>query len=116
VIDYATAQAQYRAAKAYGNGDVVTHAENTFSGISQEILSRQDPGLVDAWVVCERYRVAAPDNQRDLLSTFGPKFVRDCQNIDRRYDAAASVIRRDLEARVAGADRATIAQAESGRP
>jgi hypothetical protein len=48
VIDYATAQAQYRAAKASGDGDVRTRAENTFWGISQEILSRQDPGLVDA--------------------------------------------------------------------
>ena len=116
VIDYATAQAQYRAAKASGNGDVVTHAESTFWGISREILSRQDPGLVDAWVVCERYRVAAPQNPRDLQSTFEPQFVRDCENIDRRYDAATSAIRRDLEVRIAGADRATIAQAESGRP
>jgi hypothetical protein len=116
VIDYATAQAQYRAAKASGNGDVVTHAENTFWGISQEILSRQDPGLVDAWEVCERYRVAAPHNQRDVRSTFEPQFVRDCGTIDRRYGAATSAIRRDLEARISGADRATVAQAESGRP
>src|SRR5215469_15374090 len=115
VIDYATAQAQYRAAKASGNGDVVTHAENTFWGISQEILSRQDPGLVYRWEVCERYRVTAPHNQRDVRSTFAPQFVRDCENIDRRYDAATSAIRRHLEARVADADRATIAQEESGR-
>jgi hypothetical protein len=116
LIDYATAQAQYRAAKDSGNADVVTHAENTFRSISQEILSRQDPGLVDAWEVCERYRVAAPHNQRDVRSTFEPQFVRDCENIDRRYDAATSAIRRDLDARVAGADRATIAQAEFRRP
>jgi type IV pilus biogenesis protein CpaD/CtpE len=117
VIDYSIAQAQYRAAKASGNGDVVAHAENTFRGISQEILSRQDPGLVAAWEVCERYQVpAAPPTQRDVRSTFEPQFVRDCENIDRRYDAATNAIRRDLEARVAGADRATIAQAESGRP
>ena len=116
VIDCATAQAQYRAAKASGNGDVVTHAENTFWGISQEILSRQDPGLVHAWEVCERYRVVAPHNRRDVRSTFEPQFVRDCENIDRRYDAATSAIRRDLEARIAGADLATIAQAGTGRP
>jgi hypothetical protein len=116
VTDYATAQAQYRAAQTSGNGDVVTHAENTFWGISREILSRQDPGLVDAWELCERYRVAAPHNQRDVRSTFEPQVVRDCENIDRRYDAATGAIRRDLEARIAGADRATIAQAESGRP
>ena len=116
VIDYATAQAQYRAAKASGNGDVVTHAEGTFWGISQEILSRQDPGLVDAWEVCKRYRVAAPHNQRDVRSTFEPQIVWDCENIDRRYDAATGAIRRDLDARVAGADRAIIAQAAFGRP
>ena len=116
VIDYSIAQAQYRAAKASGNGDVLTHAENTFWGISQEILSRQDPGLVDAWEVCERYRVAAPHNQRDVRSAFEPQFVRDCENIDRRYDAATGAIRRDLEARVASADRATIAQAEFRPP
>jgi hypothetical protein len=116
VIDYAIAQAQYRAAKASGNGDVVTHAENTFWGISQEILSRQDPGLVDAWEVCDRYRVATSQDQRDVRSTFDPQFVRDCQNIGRRHDAATSAIRRDLDARIASADRATVAQAESGRP
>ena len=116
VIDYATAQAQYRAAQDLGNGNVVTHAENTFWSISQEILSRQDPGLVDAWEVCERYRVAAPHNQRDVRSAFEPQFVRDCENIDRRYDAATGAIRRDLEARVASADRATIAQAEFRPP
>jgi len=116
VIRYATAQVQYRAAKASGNGDGVTHAENTFWGISQEILSRQDPRLVDAWEVCERYRMGAPHNQRDVRSTFEPQFVRDCENIDLRYDAATGAIRRELDARVAGADRAIIAQAEFGRP
>ena len=95
---------------------VVTHAENTFWGISQEILSRQDPGLVNAWKVCERYRVAAPLNQRDVRSTFEPQFVQDCENIDRRYDSATSAIHRDLEARVADADRATIAQAGAQHP
>jgi hypothetical protein len=49
-------------------------------------------------------------------STFEPQVVRDCENIDRRYDAATGAIRRDLDARVAGADRAIIAQAEFGRP
>jgi hypothetical protein len=116
VIDYATAQAQYRAAKASGNADVVALAENTFRAISQEILSRQDPGLVAAWEVCERYRAAAPNNQRDARSTFEPQFVRDCESIDRRYDAATSAIRRDLGARITDADLATVAQARIGRP
>ena len=116
VIDYSIAQAQYRTAKASGNGDAVTHAENTFWGISQEILSRQDPRLVDAWEVCERYRMGPPHNQRDVRSTFEPQFVRDCVNIDRRYSAAASAIRRDLEARIAAEDLGTVAQAGTGRP
>jgi hypothetical protein len=116
VTDYASAQARYRAAKASGNADVVTDAENTFWGISREILSRQDPGLVDAWEVCERYRIAAPYDQRDLRSTFAPQFVRDCESIERRYDAATSAIQRDLEAKIAGADLAIVAQAVSGRP
>jgi hypothetical protein len=116
VTDYAIAQTQYRAAEASGNGDVVTHAENTFWSISQEILSRQDPRLVDAWEVCEQYRVAASHDQRDVRSTFEPQFVRECANIDRRYAAATSVIRHDLEARIAGADLATVAQAGTGRP
>jgi hypothetical protein len=116
MIDYSIAQAQYRAAKASGNSDVVTHAENTFWSISQEILSRQDPGLVDAWEVCERYRVEGPHDQRDMRSTFEPQFVRDCENIDRRYNAATSAIRRDLEARIAAEDLATVAEARAGRP
>jgi hypothetical protein len=115
VIDYATAQAQYRAAKASGNADVVAQAENTFSGIFQEVLSRQDPGLADAWEVCERYRVAASHDQHDVRSTFEPPFVRDCENIDRRYDSATSAIRRDLEVRIATEDLATVAQAGTGR-
>ena len=116
VIDYATAQAQYRAGKASGNTDVVMHAESTFWSISQEILSRQDPRLVDAREVCERYRVAGPHNQRDVRSTFELQFARDCENIDWRYGAATSAIRRDLEARIAAADVATVAQVGSGRP
>ena len=39
-----------------------------------------------------------------------------CENIDRRYGAATSAIRRDLEARIAANELATVAQAESGRP
>ena len=66
VVDYATAQTQYRAAQASGNGDVVMQATNTFASISQENLSRQDPGLFDAWLICERYRVAWPHDPRDV--------------------------------------------------
>ena len=66
VVDYATAQTLYRAAQASGNGDLVMQATNTFASISQEILSRQDPGLFDAWLIGERYRVAWPHDPRDV--------------------------------------------------
>jgi hypothetical protein len=116
VIDYAIAQAQYRAAEATGNGDVVTQAENTFWSISQEILSRQDPRLFDAWMVCERYRATGPRDPRNVRSTFEPQFARDCQDTDRRYRLVTSAIRRDLQERIAAADRATVAQAGTGQP
>jgi hypothetical protein len=116
VADYARALAQYRWARASGNDDVVTHAVDTWSSISEEILLRQDPGLFEARMVCERYRVAGPQNPPDMRSTFAPQFVRDCQHIDWRYNQATSAIRRDLEGRIAAADLATVAQAGGGRP
>ena len=64
VANYARAQAQYPAGLASGNGDVVMHTTNTFSLIASEILSRQDPKLFDAQVLCERYRVAEPRDAR----------------------------------------------------
>src|SRR4029077_1491629 len=78
VADYASALAQYRWARASGNDDVVMLAVDTWSGISEEILSRQDPGLFEARMVCERYRVAGLQNPPDVPSTFAPQFVRDC--------------------------------------
>ena len=116
IADYARALAQYRAARASGNGDVATQAVDTWSSIAQEILSRQDPGLFEAHMVCERYRVAEPQDSPDVRSTFAPQFVRDCQHIDWRYNQATSAIRRDLEERIAAADLATVAQAGGGRP
>ena len=116
VADYARALTQYRAARASGNDDLVTQAVDTWSGIAEEILSRQDPGLFEARMVCERYRVAGPKDPPDLRSTFAPQFVRDCQHIDWRYNQATSAIRRDLEERIAAADLATVAQAGAGRP
>jgi hypothetical protein len=116
VADYATALAQYRTARASGNDDVLMQAVDTWSGISEEILSRQDPALFEARMVCERYRVAGPQDPPDKRSSFAPQLVRDCQHIDRRYNQAASAIRRELEARIAAADLATVAQAGVGRP
>jgi len=116
VADYARALAQYRWARASGNDDVVTQAVDTWSSISEEILSRQDPGLFEAHMVCERYRVAGPKDSPDVRSTFAPQFVRDCQHIDWRYNQATSAIRRDLEERIAAADLARVAQARAGRP
>ena len=116
VADYARALAQYRAARASGNGDVAMQAVDTWSSIAQEILSRQDPALFEARMVCERYRVAGPKDPPDERSTFAPQFVRDCQHIDWRYNQATSAIRRDLEERIAAADLARVAQARAGRP
>ena len=116
VADYARALAQYRWARASGNDDVLMQAVDTWSGISEEILSRQDPALFEARMICERYRVAGPQDPRDVRSIFPPQLVRDCQHIDRRYNQATSAIRRDLEARIAAADLATVAQATTGRP
>ena len=116
IADYASALARYRWARASGNDDVVTQAVDTWSSIAEEILSRQDPGLFEARMVCERYRVAGPQNPPDVRLTFAPQFVRDCQHIDWRYNQATSGIRRDLEARIAAADLATVAQAGAGRP
>ena len=114
--DYARALAQYRWGQASGNDDVVRQAAATWSSISEEILSRQDPGLFEARMVCERYRVAGPRDSRDMRSTFAPQFVHDCQHVDWRYNQATSAIRRDLEARIAAADLAIVAQARAGRP
>jgi len=116
IADYARALAQYRWARASGNDDVVTQAVDTWSSIAEEILSRQDPALFEARMVCERYRVAGPRDPRDERSTFAPQFVRDCQHIDWRYNQATSAIRRDLEEKIAAADLATVAQAGGGRP
>jgi hypothetical protein len=116
VVDFARAQAQYRSAQASGNDDLVMQAANTLSGISQEILSRQDPRLFDARAVCQRYRVAGPRDPRDARSTFEPQFVRDCEHIEWRYNQATIAIRRDLEMRIAAADLAIIAQARAGQP
>jgi hypothetical protein len=116
VADYARAQAQYRSGLASGNGDVVAQATNTFSLIASEILSRQDPSLFDARLVCERYRVSGPRDGRGLRSTYETQFVQDCKRVDGRYNQETTAVRRDLEARIAAADRATVAQAGVGHP
>jgi hypothetical protein len=116
VADYSTALAQYRSGLASGNDDIVTQATNTFSLIAQEILSRQDPRLFDAWVVCQRYPADGPRDQRGLRSTYQPQFVEDCRRIDGRYNQETIAIRRDLDVRVAAADRATIAEAGVRHP
>jgi hypothetical protein len=116
VVEYAAAQAKYRAAEAAGNGDAVTQALHTFSQISQEILSRQDPRLFEAQVVCERYRVGEPYIPNGMQTSFAPRFRYSCDDIELRFTDATEAIRRDLEERIAAADRAVIAQAGAGRP
>jgi hypothetical protein len=113
VANYATAQMQYRFGLATGNGDAVTEADETFRQISREIFSRQDPKLFEAEVVCERYRVAgSAATGRSVPTLIQPQ----CQNIGWRYNEATDAIRRDLAARIATADFATIAQAGAAHP
>ena len=116
VADYARAQAHYRSGLASGNGDLVIKATDTFSLVAQEVLSRQDPSLFDAQVVCQRYQAAGPQYRRDTQTSYDPQFVQDCQRISWRYNQAAMAIRRDLEARIAAADRASIAQGGGAHP
>ena len=110
VANYATAQMQYRSGLATGNGDVVAKANETFRQIPREVFSRQDPKLFEAEVLCERYRPAATG--RSVSTLIEPR----CQNIEWRYNEATNAIRRDLEARIAAADFATIAQAGAAHP
>jgi hypothetical protein len=113
VSNYATAQVQYRFGLATGNGDAVAEANETFRQIPREIFSRQDPKLFEAEVVCERNRVARPAaTDRSVSTLIDPQ----CQNIDWRYNEATNAIRQDLEARIAAADFATIAQAGAAHP
>ena len=72
--------------------------------------------MFDAQVVCERYQVGGPRNGRGPQSTYETQFVQDCQRVDGRYGQETIAIRRDLEARIAAADRATVAQAGVGHP
>ena len=113
VANYATAQMQHRFGLATGNGDVVAKANETFRQIAREIFSRQDPKLFEAEVICERYRVAGPTATAGSVST---RTEPQCQNIEWRYNEATNAIRRDLEARIADADFATIAQAGAAHP
>ena len=113
VANYATAQMQHRFGLATGNGDAVAMANETFRQIAREIFSRQDPKLFEAEVLCERYRVAGPTATPRSVST---PTEPQCQNIEWRYNEATNAIRQDLEARIATADSATIAQAGAAHP
>jgi hypothetical protein len=116
IADYAAAQAQNRRGQATGNDDDVVQALDASRQISAEILARQDPRLFDAYSLCESYRVAGPGGPVGVPSHFEPQFVRPCDRIEWRYDDATAAIRGDLEARIAAADRATMAQAGTGHP
>jgi len=113
VADYARAQMQYRFGLATGDDDAVTEANETFRQIPREVFSRRDPRLFEAELVCERYQVAGPAaTGRSAPTLVDPQ----CQNIEWRYNEATMAIRRDVEARIAAADFATIAQAGAAHP
>lgn len=116
IADYAAAQAQNRRGQVTGNNDDVVEALDTSSQISAEILARQDPSLFDAYNLCERYRVAGPRGRLGMPSHFEPQFLRPCDRIEWRYDNAIAAIRSDLAARIAAADRATVATGGDGHP
>jgi hypothetical protein len=111
VSEYARAQTHYGLGLATGNGDEVAEAQGTFRQIPREIFSRQDPRVFEAELVCEQHPAAGP--AADSMPT---RFEPQCRNIEQRYDAATNAIRRDLEARIAAADLAIIAQAGAVRP
>ena len=113
VANYATAQMQYRVGLATGNGDAVAEANETFRQIPREIFSRQDPELFEAELVCERYRVAGSAATGRSVSTLTEP---QCQNIEWRYNEATHAIRQDIEARIAAANFAIIAQAAAAHP
>jgi hypothetical protein len=102
---------RYRQGLATGDGNAVATANETFRQIPREIFSRQYPTLFDAKLVCERNQVAGP-TATGVASPFGPQ----CRNIEWRYKEATTAIRQDLEARIAAADYATIAQGGIPRP
>ncbi len=116
IADYAATQAQNRRGQATGNDDDIAQALYSSRQISAEILARQDPRLLDAYSLCESYRVAGPRTRLGIPSHFEPQFVRPCDRIAWRYDEETAAIRSDLEARIAAADRATMAQAATGHP
>jgi len=62
-----------------------------------------------------RWRVRGT-GQRGMQPAFEPQFVRACEDVEWRYNEAAMAIGRDLEARTAAADLATITQAGAGHP
>ena len=111
VAELATAQMRYRQGLATGDGNAVATANETFRQIPREIFSRQYPTLFDAKLVCERNQVAGP-TATGVASPFGPQ----CRNIEWRYKEATTAIRQDLEARIAAADYATIAQGGTPHP
>jgi hypothetical protein len=116
IADYAAAQAQNRRGHAIGNNDDIAQALYSFRQISAQILARQDPKLFDAYDLCQSYRVAGPRGGLRIPSHFEPQFVRPCDRIEWRYGEETAAIRSDLEARIAAADRATMAQAAAGHP
>jgi hypothetical protein len=72
--------------------------------------------VFEAQLVCESYQVSGPRDGRGPQSTYETRFVQDCQRVDGRYNQETIAIRRDLEARIAEADRATVAQAGVAHP
>jgi hypothetical protein len=114
--DFAIAEMHRRIGAATGNADEVIAADDTLMQVPREILSRQNPPLFAAKLVCERYRTpaaVAPGGPPVAPAPFSlaPQVAPTCRDIDWRYAAATAVIRNNVAAKIEAADRATLALA-----
>jgi hypothetical protein len=119
--DFATAEMHRRVGAATGNADEVIAADDTLMLIPRELLSRQNPPLFAAKLVCERYQTpaAVPRGGPPVASapfSLAPQVAFACRDVDWRYQAEIAAIRSNLAAKVEAADRATLALAAPTRP
>jgi hypothetical protein len=121
--DFATAEMHRRVGAATGNADELIAADDTLMLIPRELLSRQNPPLFAAKLVCERYRTPAavplPRGGPPVAParfSLPPQVAFACREVDWRYQAETAAIRSNLAAKVEAADRATLALAAPARP
>jgi hypothetical protein len=119
--DFATAEMHRRVGAASGNADEMIAADDTLMLIPREILSRQNPPLFAAKLVCERYQTPAgvPRGGPPVAPapiSLAPQMAPACRDVDWRYQTQAAAIRSNLAAKVEATDRARLALAAPARP